>query len=110
MSTQQPTIGRIVIYRSRTGRYDVPAIVTAVESTLNPEGVAAGHVPALTSPTHVHLTVFTPGRPGMRGEATDFESESAHGRSENVAGCYQEWDIAFDQAGAAGTWRWPERS
>jgi hypothetical protein len=119
----KPTIGRIVIYRSRTGSYSVPAIVTATTETLNPQGVAAGHVPALSSDEHVHLTVFTPGRPGMRGGAGDFVVESQHGRSENVAGCYQEWDIPHDGlppadkivAGeraeqAPGTWSWPQRA
>jgi hypothetical protein len=113
LSIPSPTICRIVIYRSRTGDYDVPAIVTATEETLNPKGVELGHVPALTGEGHVHLTVFTPGKPGMRRGAEDFLVESEHGRSENVAGCYQEWDIPpFDPATsdsepAAGTWRWP---
>lgn len=109
-----PTIGRIVIYRSRTGTYSVPAIVSATVDTLNPDGVAAGHVPDLEDPMQVHLTVFTPGKPGMRGGAGDFKVESPHGRSENVAGCYQEWSIPFDdsdeQEQAPGTWRWPVRS
>lgn len=113
----KPTIGRIVLYRSRTGDYDVPAIVTATQATLNPKGVELGHVPALASDRHVHLTVFTPGKPGMRREAADFKVESEHGRGENVSGCYQEWDIppaplnAVSDAPepAPGTWRWPER-
>lgn len=114
-----PTIGRIVIYRSRTGSYSVPAIVNATPESLNPEGVAAGHVPPLPELGDdgerrfpVHLTVFTPGRPGMRGGAGDFQVESPHGRGENVAGCYQEWDIPFDSGDgqqAPGTWRWPQR-
>lgn len=108
-----PTIGRIVIYRSRTGSYSVPAIINATVDTLNPDGVAAGHVPPLEHPTDVHLTVFTPGKPGMRGGAGDFLVESEHGRSENVAGCYQEWSIPFDASDepeqAPGTWRWPQR-
>jgi hypothetical protein len=112
-----PTIGRIVIYRSRTGDYDVPAIVTATTETLNPKGVELGHVPPLTSETHVHLTCFTPGKPGMRRDATDFKVESEHGRSENAGGIYQEWDIPFagDEPATVGgdwvrpgTWRWPE--
>lgn len=118
----KPTIGRIVIYRSRTGDYDVPAVVNCTTETLSPKGVEAGHVPPLSSDTHIHLTVFTPGQPGLRHGAEDFKVESPYGRSENVAGCYQEWDIPQDQlpppekilAGERsepkpGTWRWPER-
>jgi hypothetical protein len=110
-----PTIGRIVIYRSRTGDYDVPAIVTATTETLNPKGVELGHVPPLSCDTNVHLTVFTPGRPGKRRGADDFLVESEHGRSENVAGCYQEWDIprwapvGLGSEPTPGSWRWPER-
>lgn len=112
----RPTIGRIVIFRSRTGDYDVPAIVTATGLTLNQKGVEAGHVPAITDEFHCHLTVFTPGKPGLRADAADFKVESEHGRSENVSGCYQEWNVPFDgpqfprepgQAAAPGTWRWP---
>jgi hypothetical protein len=116
----KPTIGRIVIYRSRTGDYDVPAIVTATTATLNAKGVELGHVPPLSGEEHVHLTVLTPGKPGMRRGAEDFKVESPHGRGENVSGCYQEWDIApaaseYEQAAfagevAPGTWRWPERA
>lgn len=114
----KPTIGRIVIYRSRTGDYDVPAIVNCTVETINAKGVEAGHVPPLSSPEHVHLTVLTPGKPGMRRDAADFKVESDHGRSENVAGCYQEWDIPIawpdvhplsQTVIAPGTWRWPER-
>lgn len=104
----QPTIGRIVIYRSRTGDYDVPAIITATQDTLNPRGVTLGHVPDLSGSLCVHLTVFTPGKPGMRRGADDFLVESEHGRSENVAGCYQEWDIPMSDNPQPGTWRWPE--
>lgn len=106
----RPSIGRIVIYRSRTGDYDVPAMITATKDTLNPKGVELGHVPDLSSEAHVHLTVFTPGKPGLRRGADDFLVESEHGRSENVAGCYQEWDIPFVDSGGVlvpGSWRWP---
>lgn len=89
----KPSLGRVVLYRSRTGNYTVPAIITATVESLNPAGVEAGHVPALSSPDHVHLTVFTPGKPMMRVGAEDFEVESPHGRSENVGGVYQEFDI-----------------
>lgn len=117
---QPVSIGRVVIYRSRTGRYDVPAIVTATEATLDPDGVASGGVPALSSPDHVHLTVLTPGMPGRRASADDFEVPPDLPISENVAGCYQEWDVPLaspapgpyaDDALPAppGTWRWPDR-
>lgn len=105
-------IGRIVLYRSRTGDYDVPAIVTATVNTLNPKGVELGHIPALSSPDHVHLTCFTAGKPGMRRGADDFKVESPHPTSENVAGTYQEWDIPWSPEGTdvePGTWRWPIR-
>lgn len=110
-ATAAPTIGRVVIYRSRTGDYDVPAVVTATRPSLNPKGVQAGHVPGLDTDRHVHLTVLTPGRPGLRQGAGDFLTESPHGRSENVAGTYQEWNIeqAKDAASPGpGTWRWPQ--
>ncbi len=110
MSAPLPEIGDVVIYRSRTGDYDVPAVVTATVATLNLKGVELGHVPALAHELNVHLTVLTPGRPGMRRGAYDFVVESQHGRSENVAGTYQEWDIAHHGGMAEnqppGTWRW----
>lgn len=117
---QKVTIGRMVTYRSRTGDYDVPAIVNCTVDTLNPKGVAAGHVPDLTDEDHVHLTVFSPGKPGLRADAQDFKVESPHGRDENVGGSYREWDIPFDTRSPSradeplgdpepGTWRWPER-
>lgn len=93
-SAALPTIGRIVLYRSRTGAYTVPAIITATVETLNPKGVEAGHIPALSSDRHVHLTVFSPGKPGLRVSADDFVNPSEHPISENVSGCYQEWDVA----------------
>lgn len=105
-------IGRMVIYRSRTGDYDCPAVVTATIETLNPKGVELGHVPPLSGSSNVHLTVLTPGKPGMRRDAGDFKEESEHGRSENVAGTYQEWDIPLcsaDNDPEPGSWRWPER-
>lgn len=112
-----PPIGRIVIYRSRTGDYSVPAIITATKTTLNPKGVELGHVPDLSSDNHVHLTVFTPGKPGMQRGADNFLVESEHERSENVAGCYQEWNVPYwaaehDAQNASsepepGSWRFP---
>jgi hypothetical protein len=55
--TQYPSIGRIVVYRSRTGDYDIPAIINCTVDTLNAKGVELGHVPALSSDMHVHSTV-----------------------------------------------------
>ena len=104
-----PTIGRIVVYRSRTDKYDLPAVVNCTRATLNPEGVEAGHIPDLSSELHVHLTVFSPGPSGLRASATDFVTESPHGRVENQGGTYTEWDIPYDASGGPGTWRWPER-
>lgn len=119
-----PTIGRIVIYRSRTGNYDVPAIITATTATLAEVGVKLHKetdgkqgVPPLSSDLHVHLHVLTPGIPGMRAEAQDFITEGVR-RAENIGGAYQEWDIPpaaqeghtdSDGNPAPGTWRWPER-
>lgn len=128
---QEPSLGRIVIYRSRTGRYDVPAIITATEQTLDPQGVelyfaSEGEkgVPPLTGAAHVHLTVLTPGIPGFRAEGLAGEGDSplevrdqsgrvtpAPGYSENAGGTYQEWDVPQAPAApgeTAGTWRWPE--
>lgn len=119
---QVPTIGRIVHYRSRTGKYDVAAIVTATVNQLNPEGVEAGAVPPLSGPDYVHLQVLSPGTPGMRYGAQDFLVESEYPVQENVNGTYQEWDIPFTSVEASadigsagwddvppGTWRWPAR-
>jgi hypothetical protein len=133
-----PTIGRIVWFRSRTGAYDVPAMITATADTLNPDGVQAYRnsiqlrheaenadcppdrqpplrgVPPLSSDRHVHLTVFTPGIPGQRATAEDFLVSPSTGIvGENVAGCYQEFDVPQDATRDAhvppGTWRWPPR-
>lgn len=103
----RPTIGRVVIYRSRTGNYSVPAIITATQDTLYRPGVDGGYVPDLSSEEHVHLHVLTPGVPGKRTDADDFLVESPHGRQENVGGAYQEHDVPLDPDGGPGTWSWP---
>lgn len=112
-----PTIGRIVIYRSRTGNYDLPAIVNCTKASAYQGGIDAGFLPPLSSKDHVHLTVFSPGRPGQRvtgAELKDVEGQfltkSAYPVSENVSGCYQEWDIPYDADGGPGTWSWPTRA
>lgn len=92
----RPTIGRIVHYRSKTGNYTLPAIITATRDSLWPEGVERGDVPALSDDgLHVHLHVLTPG--SLRG--------------------YQEHDVPFHagelvegpDAQEPGTWKWPPR-
>ena len=118
------TLGRVVLYRSRTGAYTIPALVNCTTRSINPAGVEAGHVPPLSSERHVHLTVLTPGKPGLRAKAEDFVVESQQPVSENVAGCYQEWDLPYWEPSPseqqawdagdysvqpAGTWAWPQR-
>lgn len=118
----KPSIGRIVHYVSRTGKYECPAIVTATKDSLNPEGLAGGFIPDIQGATsedeqmRVHLTVFTAGKPGKRANADGFVTKPSEPISENVAGCYQEWNIPYSEAGVndpdskeAGTWHWPER-
>lgn len=121
-----PSPGRVVHYRSRTGNYTVPAIVTANQGTLHRPGVEAGFLPDITGATRVHLAVLTPGIPGrgIRAEAVDFVNPLPEGRSvsENQGGTYQEWDVEFwkprdgspsewgiYQEQPAGTWTWPPR-
>lgn len=106
----RPSIGRIVIYRSRTGEYDLPAIVTATVDTLDPKGVELGHIDPLSSPFHVHLTVFTCGHPGTAREGNEVNQAQ-------TSGTYQEFDVPLrlpdgatrPPAPGPGTWRWPER-
>lgn len=112
-------LGRIVWYRSRTGTYSMPAMVTATVDTLFQPNVEAGHIAGLSGPNCVHLTVFTPGTPGKRATAEDFVAVSEFPIAENVGGLYQEWDIPFwqpdstadltapDSPQPAGTWTWP---
>lgn len=115
---EKVSLGRIVEYRSRTGNYSVPAVINCTTNSIYQPGVEAGFVPPISQIDNVHLTVFSPGRPGLRtsaGEdapvagAENFVNPSPYPISENVSGCYQEWDIPYDINGGAGTWRWPER-
>lgn len=104
LSVPEPSIGRVVWYRSRTGNYTLPALITATVDTLWDEGVERGDVPALTSRHHVHLTAFTPGDAGTYqehdvplwtpGPLPVFEPGQAHGPRE-----------ADGQP--PETWRWP---
>lgn len=117
----EPSIGRVVIYRSKVGEYDVPAIITATQETLHPEGVelfresgGSDGVPPLSSPDHVHLTVLTPGLSS---------SEPPKPLDANMGGTYREWNVPMfeprqEQSPVPGTvptpvdpdpgsWRWP---
>jgi hypothetical protein len=107
----RPSICRMVVYRSKTGAYDVPAVINCTIDTISEEGVRLGHVPPLTSDVHVHLTVFTPGKPGTAREGNEVNPAQ-------TSGTYQEWDVPLSGSFAAptegdepmlGTWRWPER-
>lgn len=95
-------IGRNVIYRSKTGSYDVPAVVNCTVDTIDPKGVELGHVPPLSGNCCVHLTVFTPGKQGT--------SRTGPPNKEAAGGTYQEWNIpqASDPENPEpGSWRWP---
>lgn len=104
-----PTLGRIVHYRSRTGNYSVPAIINCTLASIYQPGVEGGHMPAIESADRVHLTVFSAGFPGKRVDADDFVVTSDQPVSENLAGCYQEWNIPYDPDCGPGTWCWPPR-
>lgn len=107
MDAPKPTIGRIVTYRSKTGDYDLPAIITGTRETMSAAGLARadaeeGERLILSTETHVHLHVFTPG----------------------AQGSYQEHNVPMHPTTLAEhigvrretraqpeprTWRWPER-
>lgn len=103
-----PSIGEGVHFVSRTGKYEVPAVVTCTTRTLNRAGVEAGFLPDLEI-GEVHLTVFTPGSTGKspRAGATDFQNVSRHeaefGRSESAGGTYCEWGVSYSAMGEPGT-------
>ncbi len=94
----QPTIGRIVHYRGSQGLLAPrAAIVTATVDSLDPRGVASGEVPALDSPEHVHLWVFTPGAKGGFAEFNVQRGEAADGHEPTASTI------------PPGTWCWPPR-
>lgn len=107
----KPSLGRIVIYRSKTAKYDVAAIVSGTVDSLYRPAVAEGHVADLDSDQHVHLTVLTPGYQGHRNSTTTAEQEAELTRlSTPAGGTYQEFNVPYDPTGeTGGTWRWPER-
>lgn len=108
-----PTIGRIVIYRSKTGDYVMPAIISATVDTLHQPNVEAGHLHGLSSPAHVHLTVFTAGYQGQVSQSTlENHPDLANPARRNApaGGTFQEWDIPFSgDPTEPGCWSWPKR-
>lgn len=124
-----PTPGRIVWYQTdgRNGLdYHLPAMVTVTQGS-HPGNYPDGTPNSLevpTSPTHVHLTVFTPGGFGSTYvDEEGWETEYIHGTDkdelENLgkpakftpgSGTYVEHDVPFDPEGGRRTWRWPERA
>lgn len=80
-------LGARVHYRGKQGRQTVRvADVTCTAEYLDPDGVTAGDIPALSSPVHVHLFVMTPSERGF----------------------FAEYDVPFSETLAPGTWNWPE--
>lgn len=130
MEPQLPTIGRIVVYRSKTGDFDLAAIVAATAGTLHAGNVAEGRIPALDDEMHVHLVVFSPGLPGKADlDAVRRVSEATPEHlpmDVNMGGTFREWNIPYDGPNGPeavtprewgevvvalpGTWRWPERA
>lgn len=123
-----PTIGRIVQYRSRGPvGFVTPAIIAATQETLADAGLAAWQnsggtfgVPPLSSPDHVHLVVFTAGKSDGRAPA--------EGMEQPFGGTWQEFDVPIWEPSTgvtydphsgrpivgsgeqpAGSWTWPER-
>jgi hypothetical protein len=122
-----PSIGRIVVYRSRGPvGFIAPAIIAVTQETLAPAGVSlfvetkgARGVPPLSSPDHVHLIVFTAGVTDEPPPDPDFDVP--------MGGTWREHDVPFFERGSAnvgggsalmpqasheqppGTWAWPER-
>ena len=120
MAPNPPSIGRIVIYRSKTGAYSLPAMVTATVASLNQDNVAKGRIADLTNSLHVHLAVFTPGFPVL-----SVDGEFVPQGPPALGGTYQEWNVPiWVPIGAdaprwalldytvqeKGTWAWPPRS
>lgn len=86
MHVPPSTLGRIVHYRGKQGRMAMrAAIVTGTVASLDPDGIASGDVPALSSDLHVHLWVFTPG----------------------ASGGFPEFNVAHGTE--PGQWAWPPR-
>lgn len=86
-----PDLGRIVRYQSKTGDYELAAIICRNTDSSSDVAIARsadfidGGLAVLDrDASEVDLTVFTPG----------------------VCGTYPEHSIPYDPDGAPGTWRW----
>jgi len=90
MDNPLPTLGRIVHYRGRVGKQTTmrAALVSCTVDSLAAEGVEQGLIPPLSSPTHVHLHVFTP----------------------SSVGAFVEYDVprATGSTIEPGQWGWPK--
>jgi len=128
--SDQPTIGRIVHYRTdgRNGLiYDLPAIVTCTRDSHPgdyPAALPGDHPDARRNPLPVpdegcvHLTVFTPGGFGTKvatlhtPTATDADYVDAQKLTPG-SGTYVEWNVPENRMDGGNaeprTWRWPER-
>lgn len=94
----KPSLSRIVHYRGKQGLQTMrAAVVTATVNDLDPRGVERGDVPALSSPSHVHLWVWTPAASGPNAAAGGF-AEFDVPLGEELDGCIP-----------PGSWRWPPR-
>jgi len=113
--SQHVKLGNDVHYVSKTGDYECAAVVSGTRASLYRPNVEAGHLPDLSGEDHVHLTVFTPGRPGHVSEETlkSHPELADSGRPNVPAGStYAEWDIPYMIAAgpnfSAGSWHWPQ--
>jgi hypothetical protein len=99
-NTMVPAPGRNVFYRGKLGVKAVnPAVVTTTVDNLERAAVDAGDVPALESPMHVHLRVFTCGEPGGFTEYN-----VPHVSLVADPEMHEQWP----EGPATGTWAWPD--
>lgn len=88
----RPSLGRIVHYRGKYGmQLTRAALITCDPPHLDHRGVESGAVPALDSPMHVHLWVYTPALNGPNA----------------AAGGFPEFNVPYGDS--PGEWHWPPR-
>lgn len=112
---KNPTIGRIVIYRTdgRNGLdYELPAMITCTRSSHPGDYPDGQHnpLPVPADDDHVHLTVFTPGGFGTKLGALNLDPESDKdfiGAADITpgSGTYVEWNVP--KGDGPRSWRWP---